>query len=181
MTEPTTEKLPPLAISFVVAIAQNGIIGHEGDLPWKLSSDLKRFKALTLGKPVVMGRKTYQSIGKPLPGRENIVITRDRSFRAEGVHVVGSVEEALELGERLARRDGGHEVVVIGGGQIYAQTLDRATVLHVTHVESELEGDTRFPRIDPDIWQSGDEEHIPVGPKDIYPTRFVSYRRRNGA
>ncbi len=170
--------LQPLEISFVVAIAENGVIGHEGDLPWKLSSDLKRFKALTLGKPVIMGRKTYQSIGKPLPGRENIVVTRDTGFAAEGVHVVRSIDAALELGERLARRDGGHEVAVIGGGEIYAQTLDRATVLHVTHVERALDGDTRFPPIDPALWQSGDEEHIPEGPKDIYPTRFVTYRRR---
>lgn len=169
----------PLEVSFVVAIAENGVIGHEGDLPWKLSSDLKRFKALTLGKPVIMGRKTYQSIGKPLPGRANIVITRDAAFAAEGVHVVGSVDEALALGERLVRAEGGHEIAVIGGGQIYAQTLDRATFLHVTHVEASLEGDTRFRPIDPAVWQSGDEEHIPVGPKDIYPTRFVTYRRRS--
>lgn len=172
--------MQPLEISFVVAIAENGVIGHEGDLPWKLSSDLKRFKALTLGRPVVMGRKTYVSIGKPLPGRENIVITRDPGFAPEGVHVVGSIEEALALGESLARRDGGHEIAIIGGGQIYAQTLDRATVLHVTHVERALEGDTRFPHIDPAIWQSGAEEHVPEGPKDIYPTRFVTYRRRAG-
>lgn len=177
----TNTDLQPLEISFVVAIAENGVIGNEGDLPWKLSSDLKRFKALTIGKPVIMGRKTYQSIGKPLPGRENIVITRDAGFTAEGVHVVASVEEALSLGERLARASGGNEISVVGGGQIYAQTLDRATVLYVTHVERALEGDTRFPPIDPAIWQSGDEEHVPEGPKDIYSTRFVTYRRRNGA
>ncbi len=171
----------PLEISFVVAVAENGVIGHEGDLPWKLSSDLKRFKALTIGKPVVMGRKTYESIGKPLPGRENIVVTRDPDYRVDGVHVVGSVDEALALGEKLARRDGGHEVSVVGGGQIYAQTLDRATVLYVTHVERALDGDTRFPPIDPAEWQSGDEEHIPEGPKDIYPTRFVTYRRRKAS
>jgi dihydrofolate reductase len=176
-----TPSTTPLDITLVVAVSSNGVIGREGDLPWRLSTDLKRFKALTLGRPVVMGRKTFQSIGKPLPGRENVVVTRDPGFSAEGVHVARSVDEALDLAERLARRDGAGEIAVIGGGQIYAQTLPRATVLHVTHVEKALDGDTTFPPIDPDTWQSGDEEHVPEGPKDSYSTRFVTYRRRMSA
>ena len=171
----------PVDVSFVVAVSDNGIIGREGDMPWRLSTDLKRFKALTLGRPVVMGRKTFQSIGKPLPGRENIVVTRDAGFRPEGVHVLDSIDAAMDLAADFARRSGVNEVAVIGGGQIYAQTLDRATVLHVTHVEKDLDGDTRFPPIDPAIWVSGDEEHVPEGPKDSYPTRFVTYRRRKAA
>lgn len=171
----------PVDVSFVVAVSDNGIIGREGDMPWRLSTDLKRFKALTLGRPVVMGRKTFQSIGKPLPGRENIVVTRDAGFRPEGVHVLDSIAAAMDLAADFARRSGVNEVAVIGGGQIYAQTLDRATILHVTHVEKDLDGDTRFPPIDPAIWVSGDEEHVPEGPKDSYPTRFVTYRRRKAA
>lgn len=171
----------PLDIIFVVAVSENGVIGREGDMPWRLSTDLKRFKSLTLGRPVIMGRKTFQAIGKPLPGRENIVVTRDPGFRMEGLHVARSVDEALDLAETFARRDGATEIAVIGGGQIYAQTLPRATVLHVTHVEKELEGDTVFPPIDPAIWQSGDEERVPEGPRDSYPTRFVTYHRRKSA
>lgn len=164
---------------FVVAVSENGVIGREGDMPWQLSTDLKRFKALTLGRPVVMGRKTFRSIGRALPGRENIVITRDPAFSAEGVHVVASVEAALDLASEFARRDGMTEVAVIGGGEIYRQLMDRVDILHVTHVEAVLEGDTRFPEIDPAIWESGPEERIPEGPKDTYPTRFITYRRRN--
>lgn len=164
---------------FVVAVSENGVIGREGDMPWQLSTDLKRFKALTLGRPVVMGRKTFRSIGRPLPGRENIVITRDPTFAVEGVHVVSSVEAAIALASDFARRDGATEVAVIGGGEIYRQLMDRVDILHVTHVEAVLEGDTRFPDIDPAHWESGAEERIPEGPKDSYPTRFVTYRRRN--
>lgn len=167
-------------ITFVVAVSENGVIGREGDMPWQLSSDLKRFKALTIGRPIIMGRKTFQSIGRPLPGRENIVVTRDENYRPEGVKVVPSVEEALELATEKARIDGSGEVAVIGGGQIYRQLLDRVDVLHVTHVEKTLDGDTTFPAIDPQIWESGPEEHLPEGPKDSYPTRFVTYRRRAG-
>ncbi len=179
MTDHSPDK--PLDVTFVVAVSENGVIGREGDMPWRLSTDLKRFKALTMGRPVVMGRKTFSSIGKPLPGRENVVITRDPHFKPDGVHVVRSVEEALELAEGFARRDGASEVAVIGGGQIYAEMLAHATILHVTHVEKVLEGDTVFPPIDPEIWQSGDEERVPEGPKDSYPTRFVSYFRRKRA
>lgn len=175
----TTADTGKIDLVFVVAVSENGVIGREGDMPWQLSTDLKRFKALTMGRPVVMGRKTFRSIGKPLPGRENIVITRDRDFAADGVHVAASVDAAIALASGFARRDGMAEVAVIGGGEIYRQLMDRADILHVTHVEAVLEGDTRFPDIDPDIWESGAEERIPEGPRDTYPTRFVSYRRRS--
>lgn len=178
MTEPLKSEPQPLDVVFVVAVSENGIIGREGDMPWKLSSDLKRFKALTLGRPVIMGRKTFQSIGRPLPGRVNIVVTRDAAYRPEGVEVFASVEAAMERAEAVARADGVNEIAVIGGGQIYAQTMDRATILHVTHVDRHLEGDTMFPPIDAAIWESGAEERIPEGPKDSYPTRFVTYIRR---
>lgn len=170
-----------IAMTFVVAVSENGVIGREGDMPWQLSSDLKRFKALTIGRPVIMGRKTYLSIGRPLPGRPNIVITRDKGFSADGAHVVSSVEDAISLAETFARRDGVDEIAVIGGGEIYRQLMDRADILHVTHVEEALDGDTRFPAINPEIWEPGPEERLPAGPKDTYPTRFVTYRRREPA
>lgn len=179
MTENLKADPQPLDVVFVVAVSENGVIGREGDMPWKLSSDLKRFKALTLGRPVIMGRKTFQSIGRPLPGRANIVVTRDPGYQPDGVEVVASVDEALARAGEIAHGDGVNEIAVIGGGQIYAQTLDRATILHVTHVDKPLEGDTVFPAIDPALWESGDEERIPEGPKDSYPTRFITYRRRS--
>lgn len=176
-----TPEHAPIEVSFIVAVCENGVIGRDGDLPWRLSTDLKRFKSLTMGRPVIMGRKTFRSIGKALPGRENVVVTRDPGFSAEGVNIAASIEEAFRLAEGFARRDGQNEVAVIGGGQIYAETFDRATVLHVTHVETVLEGDTVFPPIDPLLWQSGDEERVPKGPKDAFSTRFVTYRRRREA
>nr|WP_316654910.1 dihydrofolate reductase [uncultured Gellertiella sp.] len=181
MSSETTGSGGDFDITFVVAVSENGVIGREGDMPWQLSSDLKRFKALTLGRPVIMGRKTFQTIGRPLPGRDNIVVTRDETYAPEGVQVVSSVDAAIALGKKLAAAQGLSEIAVIGGGQIYAQTMDRATILHVTHVEKQLAGDTMFPAIDPAIWESGPEEHLPEGPKDSFPTRFVTYTRRRHA
>jgi dihydrofolate reductase len=165
-------------ISLVVAVTRNHVIGRDGGLPWRLSTDLKRFKALTVGKPVVMGRVCYDSIGKPLPGRTNIVITRNRDFAADGVIVTHSLEEGLERAAVEARKLGVDEIAVIGGGVIYREALEKATILHVTHIEAEIDGDTVFPEVDPDIWQAGPAESVPAGEKDDYPTRFVTYRRR---
>ncbi|KAA1178882.1 dihydrofolate reductase [Rhizobium tropici] len=164
--------------TIVVAVSRNGIIGREGDMPWRLSSDLKRFKALTLGKPVIMGRKTFQSIGRPLPGRPNIVITRDPGFSAEGIAVVHSLEEGIEAASRLARESDVDEICILGGGEIYRQAIGVADRLLITHVEADVEGDTAFPAIDPAIWQAESELAVPAGEKDTYPTRFVSYFRR---
>ena len=155
-----------MIITIVVAVSSNGIIGRDGDMPWRLSTDLKRFKALTLGKPVIMGRKTFQSIGRALPGRPNIVISRDTAIARAGA---------------LADAAGGNEICVIGGGEIYRQAIGVADVLHVTHVDAEVEGDTRFPAIDPVVWLRGEEECVPVGERDNYPTRFVTYRRSGAA
>lgn len=168
-----------MEISLVVAVTRNNVIGRDGGLPWRLSTDLKRFKALTIGKPTVMGRVCYDSIGKPLPNRPNIVITRNRDFAPEGIIVVHSLEEALQRAEAEARNLGVDEIAVIGGGVVYREALDRATVLHVTHIEAEVEGDTFCPEIDPAVWQAGPVESIPAGEKDDYPTRFVTYRRRS--
>ncbi len=168
-------------IVLVVAVASNGVIGRDGDLPWRLPSDLKRFKQLTLGKPVVMGRKTWESIGRPLPGRPNIVITRDAAFSAPGAEVVPSLDAALVSARREADALGVDEVCIIGGGQIYAQVFDRADILHVTHVEAEVEGDTRFPAIDPAVFEKVVEEPIPQGEKDSHAMRFVTWRRKTTA
>ena len=165
-------------ISLVVAVTRNHVIGRDGGLPWRLSTDLKRFKALTIGKPVVMGRVCYDSIGRPLPGRPNIVITRNRDFAAEGVIVAHSLDEGLERAAAEAKKLGVDEIAVIGGGVIYREVMDRATILHVTLIEAEIEGDTFFPEIDPALWEAGPAESVPPGERDDYATRFVTYRRR---
>ena len=168
-------------IVLVVAVARNGVIGRDGDLPWRLPSDLKRFKQLTLGRPVLMGRKTWESIGRPLPGRPNIVVTRDAAFSAPGAEVVSSLDEGLAAARREAKALGVDEVCIIGGGQIYAQVFDRADILHVTHVEADVEGDAHFPAIDPAVFEKVAEEPIPQGEKDSHAMHFVTWRRKAAA
>ncbi|MBN9275378.1 MAG: dihydrofolate reductase, partial [Mesorhizobium sp.] len=155
-----------------VAIAENGVIGRDGGLPWRLSTDLKRFKAETMGKPIVMGRKTWESFPKrPLPGRLNIVVTRDPAFRAEGAEVVHSLADALVLARTKGRcMVGADTICVIGGGEIYAQALPLADRLSVTHVKAVVEGDTRFPAIDPQTWRVVAAEDVPAGEKDSHAT-----------
>ena len=162
----------------VVAVSRNGIIGRDGDMPWRLSTDLKRFKALTAGKPVIMGRKTFQSIGKPLPGRANVVVTRDRDFNPGQVTVANSLEQATALAADLALTNGLDEICIIGGGEIYRQAMATVHVMHVTHVETNVDGDTSFPEIDSAIWQADGELLVPAGERDSFATRFVTYRRR---
>jgi dihydrofolate reductase len=166
-------------IAIYVAIAENGVIGREGGLPWRLSSDLKRFKAGTMGKPVIMGRKTFESIGRALPGRLNIVVSRDPEYRAEGVETAGSLEDAIKLASVRARcMTGADEICVIGGGEIYRQALPLTDRLHVTHVLTEVEGDTSFPPIDPEIWERVRAQDFAAGEKDSHPTRHAVYERR---
>ena len=166
-------------VAIFVAVAENGVIGRDNGLPWKLSSDLKRFKAATMGKPVIMGRKTFESIGKPLPGRQNIVVTRDRSYKAEGVETASSLDEAVALAKVRARcMAGADEICVIGGGEIYRQAIAFADRLYVTHVLANPKGDTRFPYIDPDVWRQVSIEDHQAGEKDSHATRFAVYARR---
>lgn len=167
-------------VSIVVAVAENGVIGRDNGLPWRLSTDLKRFKALTMGKPAIMGRKTFESIGKALPGRHFIVVTRDRSFRAEGVDTAGSLDEAITLATVRARCTPGadDEICVIGGGEIYRKAMPIADRLYVTHVMASPDGDTTFPAIEQGEWRQVSSEDHPVGEKDTQPTRFVVYERR---
>lgn len=140
-----------MRIALVVAAARNGVIGRDGGLAWRIPDDLKRFKEITLGKPVIMGRKTHDSIGRPLPERVNIVVTR-RGGPIEGVLVAASVEEALRLGFEAAAHLDTEEVCVIGGAEIYAQTMALASRIYLTEVEAEVDGDAVFPTIDPAQW-----------------------------
>lgn len=166
-------------VAIYVAVAENGVIGRDNGLPWRLSGDLKRFKAGTMGKPIVMGRKTFESIGKPLPGRLNIVVTRDPTYRVEGVEVAGSLDDALALASVRARcMAGADEICVVGGAEIYRQALPIADRLYVTHVLADIEGDARFPPIDPATWLLVSSEDVPAGERDSHATRYAVYERR---
>lgn len=170
-----TPSLKTPEIVIVAAVAENGVIGRDGDMPWKLSSDLKRFKAITMGKPVVMGRKTFDSIGKPLPGRPNIVISRSEAL-IDGATVTPGLGAALEKAASLVEGDN-LEICVIGGGEIYRHAMERADRLEITHVEGRVDGDTVFPTIDPDVWTLECEERISAGERDSHDMRFAVYRR----
>jgi dihydrofolate reductase len=164
-------------VALIAAVARNGVIGSAGALPWRLSSDLKHFKAATMGKALIMGRKTFQSIGGPLSGRTIVVVTRDRAFKAEGVLVAGDVDEALTLAEAAAGSSGADEIVVAGGGEIYAQTIGRASRLHVTEVDLAPSGDARFPPLDPAEWREVSRRKGERSPRDEADFAFVEYER----
>jgi dihydrofolate reductase len=166
-------------IALIAAVARNGVIGSQNTLPWRLSSDLKRFRSLTLGKPLVMGRKTFQSIGAPLPGRETIVVTRDPAWSHAGVAVARDIEGALAIAREKALAGGAHEIVVAGGGQIYAQTIDRAQRLYITEVDLAPHGEIRFPQINKARWREAKREPGMRGPRDESNFVFVDYVRAN--
>ena len=166
-------------ISFVVAVAENGVIGSNGKLPWRLPADLKRFRKLTLGKPVVMGRKTYESIGKPLDWRDNIVVTRQADFRPAGVHLAGSVEQALALGQELAAGRGVDEVMVIGGAEIYRASFAAATRIYLTLVHAQPAGDARFETPDPLQWKQVSREPLAQGAGDQFSANFIVLDRQD--
>ena len=162
----------------IAAVARNGVIGANNRLLWRLSSDLKRFKALTMGKPLLMGRKTFQSIGRALPGREIIVVTHDAGFSPAGATTAHGLESALALAEERAGAIGAGAIVVAGGAEIYAQTIGVADRLCITEVALEPEGDARFPIIDPDEWREVAREPGVRGPQDEADFTFVDYERR---
>lgn len=143
-------------IALIAALSQNRVIGRDNAMPWHLPEDLRHFKAITLGKPVVMGRKTFESIGRPLPGRTNIVITRRADWHHDGVTTCPTVSQALEAAEAAARRDAAAEIMVIGGAQIYARTINRARRLYLTEIATALEGDAFFPPLDRHQWRETD-------------------------
>ena len=165
-------------ISLIVAVAENGVIGRDGTMPWRLSTDLKRFKSITVGHPVIMGRKTWDSLKKPLPERVNIVITRDKSFAIDSAIVAHSFSEARQLAEEEAVKAETDEIFVIGGGAIFKEALPFADHMYVTEILSSVEGDTFFPPFNPEKWRALSSEMVPEGPKDTFPTRFVVYERQ---
>lgn len=164
-----------IKLALVVARGANNVIGVDGDLPWKLSSDLKRFKEITLGKPVIMGRKTWASIGRPLPGRPNLVVTRDANFMASGAHVFSTLEIAIEVGKAMAKTSNVEEVCIIGGGELYAQTIALADRLYLTDVAASPRGDAVFPAISEAEWLEVSRLDFPAGPKDdhAFSTRIL--------
>jgi len=155
-------------LCLIVAAAENGVIGKDNALPWQISSDLKYFKEKTMGKPIIMGRKTFQSIGRPLPGRVNIVITRDKTFAPEGVITAFSLEMALDVGKNLAMAKGLDEVMVIGGAQIYALCLPDADRLYLTRVHGDVTGDTHFPALNAGDWLEASHETFKAAEKDSH-------------
>ncbi len=162
----------------MVGVAKNNVIGMAGGMPWRLSSDLKRFKQITLGNPIIMGRKTYESIGRPLPGRLNIVITRNGEYADEGIEIVGNLEAAIGRAREWAAENSSREICIIGGGEIYRQALPQCDRLHVTHIDASPDGDTVFPQIDQEIWQITHEERHSISEKDTAATRYVVYERK---
>lgn len=154
-------------ITIVAARARNGVIGREGDLPWRLSSDMKRFRALTMGKPVVMGRKTWDSLPrKPLDGRANIVLTRDARFRTPGAFIYSDMALALAAARAMVDASGVEEACVIGGAGVFAEALPHATRLELTEVDLDAEGDVRFPAFDESAWREIAREDVAKGAKD---------------
>jgi dihydrofolate reductase len=165
-------------IVLIAAVADNGVIGAAGAIPWRLKTDQQRLKAMTLAKPIVMGRKTFISLRRPLPGRTNIVVTRDAGFRSPGAVVTTSFADAraVALGDALRRSAG--EIAVIGGAEIYAQWLDIADRLEITEVHARPEGDTWFAAIDAADWEEVARVRNPAGPDDSADFSYVTYRRR---
>lgn len=162
-----------MQIVLVVAKSENNVIGVDGDLPWRISADLKHFKAVTIGHPIIMGRKTWDSIGRPLPGRRNIVITRRNDLVIDGVDVVKSIDAALDL----CRKDGTTKAMIVGGGQIYADIMDQADIIELTEVHCAIDGDTVFPAIDPAKWSETARETF-AADGDTPSYSFVTHTRR---
>ncbi len=158
-------------VSIIVAASENGVIGKDGDMPWRLRSDLQRFKKLTMGHTMIMGRKTYESIGRLLPGRTTVILTRQAGYEVEGAIVVGSLEAALvATGEKSP--------FVVGGAEIYRSALPLANTLYLTRVLAQIEGDTFFPEVDFSLWEKISEQSVIQGPRDSHRTLFQVFQRK---
>ena len=168
-----------MEIVLIVAAAENGVIGRDNTIPWRLKADQQRLKAMTLNKPIVMGRKTFESLRRPLPGRTNIVVTRDANYTARGAVVTTSFENARAVAHGDALRRLATEIAVIGGAQIYAQWMDAADRLEITEVHARPEGDTRFATIDAKDWEEIARARNPAGEGDSADFSYVTYRRRS--
>ena len=167
-----------MKIVLVAAIGDNSVIGRDGQLPWHLKSDLQHFRKVTMNRPLIMGRKTLESIGKPLPGRTNIVLTRDLALIAPGAVLATSLDAALSFARTDAAKRGVDEIMVIGGSDIFAATMPMADRLEITHVHASPEGDVRFPPIDPEVWEETFREEHFAGPDDDANFTLVTYVRR---
>jgi dihydrofolate reductase len=167
-----------MQIVLVAAIGDNNVIGDQGALPWRISSDLKHFRALTLNRPIIMGRRTFESIGRALDQRTNIVVSRSLARTAPGVVLATSIDAALAFARSDAEKRGVDEVMVIGGGDIFAELMPRADRLEITHVHASPEGDAFFPPIDPAEWQERSRREIAAGPKDSASFALATYVRR---
>ena len=163
--------------SMIVAMAENRVIGINNKLPWYLPNDLKYFKQVTLGKPIIMGRKTFESIGKPLPGRTNIIITRNTDWSAEGVKVVHSLDQAYKLAEAVCDIDGQSELMIIGGDQIYKSSLPEIDRIYLTQVHADVSGDAWFPEVDWSKWQEVARENYKAEGPNPYDYSFVVFDR----
>ncbi len=163
-----------MQLALIVALSENDCIGRDGDLPWRLPDDLKRFKRLTLGSPIIMGRKTCESIGRPLPGRTNIVVTRQRGYGAEGCVVVGSLDEA----HSKAKATGAEQAYVIGGADLYRLALPICDTLHLTRVHAQVDGDTFFPSLDWSLFAPIETEEHPADAAHAHAYTFETWQRR---
>ena len=166
-----------VSTALIVAAAENGTIGRDNQLPWHLPGDLAYFKRVTLGKPIVMGRKTFDSIGRPLPGRPNLVVTRQPDWRADGVTVCNSLEQALALAAAMPEAQAAGEVMVIGGAELYRQALPAASRLYLTRVHAPVEGDAFFPAFDPDEWKTESEMRHAAEGSNPYDYSFIVLAR----
>jgi len=166
-----------MQLAIVVAQSKNRVIGVNNDLPWRLPKDLAYFKSVTLGKPIIMGRKTFESIGRPLPGRTNIVISRNAQFAPEGVEVVASLLQAVELAKEVCARDSVDEAMIIGGAQIYAQAIEMADSLYITQVDAHIEGDAFFPEVDYSAYRLEFQEDWQSDDKNPYAYSFLRFAK----
>ncbi|MEX2131688.1 MAG: dihydrofolate reductase [Pseudohongiellaceae bacterium] len=166
-----------MKLSLICALAQNGIIGKNNKLPWHLSEDLKYFKRTTMGKTIIMGRKTFESIGKPLPGRTNIIVTRSRDYEVDNARVVDSLADAIDLAENISIIDGSDEVFVIGGAELFKIALPLVDRMHLTLVHAEVEGDTWFPEFDAEEWAESSRLDFPAADANPYPYSICVFDR----
>ncbi|OUS39105.1 dihydrofolate reductase ['Osedax' symbiont bacterium Rs2_46_30_T18] len=164
-----------MKLAMIVAQSKNRVIGRDNDLPWNLPNDLQYFKRVTMGRPVIMGRNTHESIGRSLPGRTNIVITSNVEYSAEGVKIVHSLEQAVELAQGVCLIDGVDEAMIIGGAQIYQQALSMADTLYITEVDAEIEGDAFFPALDYSLFTERARQDYASDDSNPYPYSFVVY------
>lgn len=168
-------------VALIAAVAENGVIGADGAIPWRLPTDFAFFKRMTMGKPLIMGRKTFESIGRPLPGRTNIVVSRQKGYQPDGVLVIDTLDAALDHAQAIAAADRVDEVMIGGGAQIYREAMEFADRLYVTHVALSPEGDTRFPLIDEKVWEIEGEPEVLRTERDTADFRVAIYRRRDGS